>query len=97
MKKVFYSVACGLCAMLMTSCATINSGAAISSNSTIGSMMGEATSTIYLGTWSSNGQKNNIEEAAKNGGIKKVSHVEYVDQSIFLGLIIKHTTRVFGE
>ena len=35
--------------------------------------------------------------AAENGGIKKVTQVEYVDQSILGGLFIKHTTRVYGE
>jgi hypothetical protein len=44
----------------MTSCITLNSGAAISSNSTIGPKVGEKTSTIWLGTWSSKGEENNI-------------------------------------
>ncbi len=76
---------------------TINSGAAISSNSPIGPKMGEAKSSIILGLWSSKGEQNNIQEAAKNGGITKVSHVEYIDKSYFMGLVIGHTTRVFGE
>ena len=33
----------------------------------------------------------------KNGGISKVSQVEYIDKSIFFGLVIQHTTRVYGE
>jgi len=47
--------------------------------------------------WSSQGEQNNIKKAAENGGITKVSQVEYIDKSIFLGLVIKHTTRVYGE
>ena len=82
---------------LMSSCITINSGAAISSNSPVGRKMGEANSTIILGAWSSKGEQNNLKAAAENGGIKKISHVEYVDKSMLLGLIIKHTTRVYGE
>ena len=59
--------------------------------------MGEAKSTIILGLWSSKGEENNIQQAAKNGGIKQVTQVEYVDKSILLGIVIKHTTRVYGE
>ena len=81
----------------MCSCATINSGAALGSNTAIGPKVGEATSTLILGTWTSQGEQNNIKEAAKNGGITKVSQVEYIDKSIFFGLLIKHTTRVYGE
>ena len=81
----------------LSSCATINSGAAISSNSPVGQKVGEASSNIFLGLWSSQGEQNNLQQAAKNGGITKISHVEYIDKSIFLGLVIKHTTRVYGE
>ncbi len=81
----------------LSSCITINSGAALSEKSVIGPKMGEAKSTIILGLWSSKGEENNIQQAAKNGGIKQVTQVEYVDKSIFLGIVIKHTTRVYGE
>ena len=87
----------GVTLTMLCSCVTVNSGAAISSNSPVGPKMGEAKSTIYLGLWSSQGEQNNIQQAAKNGGITKISHVEYVDVSKFFGLIIDHTTRVFGE
>ncbi len=98
MKKIMKMVAIATVAVVtFTSCSTINSGAAISSNSPIGSKMGEAKSTIIFGLWSSKGEENNIKTAAKNGGISKVSHVEYVDKSICLGLVVKHTTRVFGD
>ena len=36
-------------------------------------------------------------KAAENGGISKVSQVEYIDRALLFGLIIKHTTRVYGE
>ncbi len=81
----------------LSSCITINSGAALAEKSVIGPKMGEAKSTIILGLWSSKGEENNIQQAAKNGGIKQVTQVEYVDKSIFLGIVIKHTTRVYGE
>ncbi len=81
----------------LSSCITINSGAALAEKSVIGPKMGEAKSTIILGLWSSKGEENNIQQAAKNGGIKQVTQVEYVDKSILLGIVIKHTTRVYGE
>jgi hypothetical protein len=98
MKKLMtFAASAAFVACFMCSCATINSGAALGSNTTIGKKVGEATSTIFLGTWSSEGEKNNIKAAAENGGITKVSQVEYIDKSIFFGLVIKHTTRVYGE
>ena len=81
----------------LSSCITINSGAALAEKSVIGPKMGEAKSTIILGLWSSKVEENNIQQAAKNGGIKQVTQVEYVDKSIFLGIVIRHTTRVYGE
>lgn len=92
----FVAVAAFVVATL-SSCATINSGAAISSNAPIGQKIGEASSNIYFGLWSSQGEQNNLKEAAKNGGITNVKQVEYIDKSMFLGLIIKHTTRVYGD
>ena len=82
---------------MFTSCATINSGAALAEKAPIGQKVGEAQSTYFLGLWSSKGEQNNIKQAADNGGIKKVTQVEYVDQAILGGLFIKHTTRVYGE
>ena len=82
---------------MFTSCATINSGAALTEKAPIGQKVGEAKSTYFLGLFSSKGQQNNIKQAAENGGITKVSQVEYVDKCIFFGLVIQHTTRVYGE
>lgn len=96
-KIISLAASAALVVAMMSSCATINSGAAISSQAPIGQKVGEAQSTYFLGMWSSQGENNNIQKAADNGGIKKISQVEYIDQSIFLGLIIKHTTRVYGE
>ena len=97
-KTLFSAIAIAAFAMTgLTSCMTINSGAAISSNTPVGTKMGEAQSKIFLGIWSSQGQQNNIQQAAANGGITKLQQVEYVDQSILCGLYIIHTTRVYGE
>ena len=99
MKKQFMKLAASAAIAVVTlgSCATINSGAALAEKAPIGSKVGEAQSTYFLGLWSSKGEQNNIKQAAENGGIKKVTQVEYVDQAIFFGLLIKHTTRVYGE
>lgn len=99
MKKKVMTIAASaaLAVLMLSSCATINSGAALAEKAPIGQKVGEATSSYFLGLWSSKGEQNNIKQAAENGGIKKVTQVEYVDQSIFFGLFIKHTTRVYGE
>lgn len=99
MKKSILSMAAAVlvAAASFTSCATINSGAAISSNAPVGTKVGEAKSNIILGLWSSKGEENNLQRAAQNGGITKISHVEYIDKAAFFGLIITHTTRVYGE
>ena len=97
-KNIFALAAAALFSVAtLTSCITVNSGAAIAEKGPIGQKVGEASSSIILGLWSSQGEQNNLQAAAKNGGITKVSQVEYIDKSIFLGLIIKHTTRVYGE
>ena len=82
---------------MLTSCMTINSGAALADKAPVGPKMGEAKSSYILGLWSSKGEENNIKKAAENGGITKVTQVEYIDKSFFLGLYVKHTTRVYGE
>ena len=81
---------------LVSSCATISSPVTATSNP-VGSKCGVAESTIYLGTWSSKGDENGIEQAAKNAGITKISHVDSYQKLYFWGLIIKQTTKVYGE
>ena len=99
MKKQFLSLtaAAAFAVLTLGSCATINSGAAIAEKGPIGQKVGEAKSGIFLGLWSSKGEQNDLKQAAKNGGITNVKQVEYIDKSMFLGLIIKHTTRVYGD
>lgn len=96
-KQILSFVAVAAMVLSMSSCATISGGAALSDKAPIGPKVGEAKSTIFLGMWSSKGEQNDLKQAAANGGITKVSQVEYVNQSIFMGLIIKRTTRVYGE
>ena len=87
--------AVAVCA-LVSSCATISNPVTATTNP-VGSKCGVAESTIYLGTWSSKGEGNGIEQAAKNAGITKISHVDTYRQNILWGLVIKQTTKVYGE
>ena len=87
--------AVAVCA-LVSSCATISSPVTATTNP-VGSKCGVAESTIYLGTWSSKGEENVIEQAAKNAGITKISHVDSYQKLYFWGLVIKQTTKVYGE
>ena len=96
-KLMIFAASAALAVLTLSSCATINSGAALAEKAPIGPKVGEAQSTYFLGLWSSQGEQNNIKKAAENGGIKKVTQVEYIDQAMLFGLIIKHTTRVYGE
>ena len=91
------AAAAAFAVLTLGSCATINSGAALAEKAPVGQKVGEAKSTYFLGLWSSQGEQNNIKQAAENGGIKKVTQVEYIDQCVCFGLFIKHTTRVYGE
>ena len=86
-----------IAATSLSSCITLSKGAAISSNQPIGQKMGEAKSTIFLFSWSSKGEQNNLRQAAENGGIKNITHVEYINKSIFGGFVIERTTRVYGD
>ena len=97
-KSILTFVAAAFIAVFsFSSCATVSTGAALSDKAPIGQKVGEAKSTIILGLWSSKGEQNNIKEAAKNGGISQVSQIEYINKSIFGGLVINRTTRVYGE
>ena len=87
--------AVAVCA-LVSSCATISNPVTATTNP-VGSKCGVAESTIYLGTWSSKGDENGIEQAAKNAGITKISHVDSYQKLYLWGLIIKQTTKVYGE
>ena len=80
--------------MAMTSCTSVVPLAATSNN--VGSKCGTATETRILGLFPFKGD-HGIEAAAKNGGIKKISHVD-VERFNVLGYIYtKTTTRVYGE
>jgi len=69
------------------------SGALGATSNAGGSKMGQATSTgiICVATGDSS-----IKTAAANGGITKISHVDYHVTSV-LGLYVKTTVTVYGD
>ena len=77
---------------MFSSCSTTTPIAATSNP--VGNKCGEDSTTRILGL---GGSANiGINAAAKNGGITKISHVDFAQKS-FLGIVTKYTTRVYGE
>lgn len=91
MKKFFYlaAILCG-----MASCTSVAPLAATSNN--VGAKCGTATETRILCLFPFKGD-HGIDAAAKNGGIKKISHVDVEEFNIFGYIYTKTTTRVYGE
>lgn len=92
--KKFFGFAIAVCGMLFAaSCTSVAPLAATSNN--VGAKCGTATETRILGFFPFKGD-HGINAAAKNGGIKKISHVDVqTDNTLFL--ITKTTTKVYGE
>lgn len=97
MKKISVVAISIVAALSLGSCCTVNYNAALASEGPIGTKVGEATSNVILGFIGGGGNNATIKDAAQNGGIKNVKQVEYRDKSIFFGLVVKHTTRVYGD
>lgn len=91
MKKI-YAIVVVACSLFLASCSTTTPIAATSNP--VGNKCGEASTTRYFGL---GGSANiGINAAAKNGGITKISHVDFSQKS-FLGIVTTYTTRVYGE
>lgn len=98
MKKIFYVAAFAvLSALSFSSCCSVNYPMYSSATPQIGTKVGEATSKTILGFIGKNGPEATLKDAAKNGGISKIYHVERTEKSIFLGIVVNHTTRVYGD
>lgn len=100
MKKIMYSVVVSLFSVtLFTSCiggaAYVDATAPIAATSNnVGKKVGTSSSTNVLGiVYTGDG---GINRAAKDGGIKKISHVDQNSTSI-LGLFTTYKTIVYGE
>ena len=96
MKRTFKAIAAVIACVMVSSCATISAPIAATSNP-VGSKCGVAESMVYLGIWDTNGAENGIEKAAKQAGITKISHVDSYTKSYFWGIVMKQTTKVYGE
>ena len=93
MKKMFVAAfVCAAMCTMFTSCTTTSPITATSNP--VGNKCGEATATCILGIFGGSAN-NGINAAAKNGGITKISHVDYVTRNY--GVVKKTTTRVYGE
>ena len=90
MKKVF--AVCGA-AIMFASC-SITLPVSATSNA-VGSKVGKSKGNCYLGALCF-GVDASIQSAAKNGGISKISTVDYTQKNL-LNLIITHETTVTGE
>jgi len=88
------SVALIVVACMLWSC-SITTPVAATSNP-IGSKVGSAKSTSILGFFPDGGDMS-IKKAAKNGGITKVSTVDFKQSMVFLYLIMSYETIVTGE
>ena len=96
MKRTFKAAAAVLACAMVTGCATISNPVTVTTNP-FGTKCGVAESTIYLGTWSSKGEENGIDKAAKQAGITKISHVDSYTKCYPFGIVVKQTTKVYGE
>ena len=96
MKKIKFLVMAAVTAAMFASCSTVTVPISATSNP-VGNKCGEASCTRVLGLF---GGSNNVglNKAVKNGGITKISHVDYVKKTCLGGMIFsKTTTRVYGE
>lgn len=105
MKKLVFSLA-AVMAMICASCSTITTGSgvgaiytgvsegAIATSNEVGTKVGESSSIGVLGLV--NVGDASIQKAAKEAGIKKISHVDVKKMSV-LGLFASYKTIVYGE
>ena len=106
MKKTLFAAGAAAILFLATSCATlstpagvgalytdINAGEAVTSNQ-LGKKVGTAKATNILGLIATGDAS--IETAAKQGGIKKISHIDS-KKKVILGIYGTYDITVYGE
>ena len=97
MKLTLKALAAVAVCALVSSCATISNPVTATTNP-MGTKCGVAKSSLYLGgLWSSKGAENGIDQAAKNAGITKISHVDSYVKSYFFGIVEEQIIKVYGE
>lgn len=92
MKKAIKFVCAIASVLCLASCASTMPVAATSNP--VGNKCGvaQSTSVLVFGGSANNG----INKAAKNGGITRISHVDYFTKT-YLGIVTIRGTRVYGE
>lgn len=93
LKKIKTVLTVTVAAAFLSSCSLVLPVNATSN--TVGSKVGTAKATGYLGVLFFN-QDASIQAAAKNGGISKISTVD-IKQTNILNLIVTYETIVTGE
>lgn len=92
MKKASFLFAAAA-AMVLSSCSITRPVNATSND--VGSKVGKSSGTCYLGILCFNVDAS-IQTAARNGGISKISTVDYTQKNV-LNLIFTHETTVTGN
>lgn len=92
-KSIFASLALAF-VMFVSSCSVTTPVAATSNP--VGSKVGVAKSTQILGFFFDGGDLS-IKTAAKNGGISKISTVDFKQKMVFLAFVMGYETIVTGE
>ncbi|MBD3314255.1 MAG: hypothetical protein GF344_00580 [Chitinivibrionales bacterium] len=95
LKKAFSILLTSFALLMVASCsATLPMDA---TSNAIGPKVGEASATKFL-IWFVDGGDHGIAHAAKNGGIRKISTVDYkINYALAIIGITKYTTIVTGE
>lgn len=95
MKNAFKMLAIALVAVSFFSCASLNAPVSATSNE-MGSKVGQSSGKLFLhGMFGS--ADAGIQAAAKNGGITKISSVDFETEMKFAGIITVFTCTVTGE
>lgn len=81
--------------LLFSSCSLTVPVAATSNP--VGSKVGSAKTTRILGAFFPDGGDASIQTAARNGGITRISTVDFRTSIVFLSFVITHETIVTGE
>ena len=95
-KNLFKACALFFAGVMLASCCTVAIPVAATSNP-VGSRCGETTSYVYLGTFGSKGAESGIQQCAAKAGITKISHVDSYTKCYPFGIVVKQTTKVYGE
>ena len=96
MNKLFKTIIILCCCVLASSCVVISRPVA-ATDVPVGRRCGVSKSSTICGFITLNGKQNGINQAARNGHIRKISHVDSYTKVFLFGLITTQETRVYGE